>query len=255
MNMNRKAIRSSIYDYVKAHYWALFTPLFIIFILTSIVDLIIGWVLVKNNLQNLVYISTFISYLLSIYGFGVYTIALVDCLRTEQTMSVKHVINVIQTQRSRLFLLSLEMTFLLVILAIIGAMIHPIVESLTLAFISLAYAFAFPISVDQPSLNNIKVISASFKQTTGLRWNMLLLQLKPVLIVLVPVFIAVYAIQSTLTSPNSMSNANIFFWIAMACALLLFLRAMPKVLSVYGFVYQSMTTQTTETINDLAGLS
>ena len=249
MKIDRKEMRTNIYDYVKVHYWALFRPLLIIFILTNTVDLAFWWVIDRNNLTNLVYVSNFISYFLSIYGFGVYTVALVDCIRTEQTMSVKRVISVIQTHNSRLFLLSLMMTFLQLIFAVIGAMIHPIVENLILAFMMLAYAFAFPISVDQPSLKNTEVIMASFKQTTGLRWDMFLLEIKPVLIVLIPLTFAIMFADPFiwLTSSNS-SNGIIVLGIFIACAIILTIYVMPKVFSVFGFVYQSITPQRPEII-------
>jgi hypothetical protein len=249
MKINRKELRASIYSYVKAHYWALFTPLFIIFVLTTIVDMIIGWVLITNNLANLVVVSTFISYFFSIYGFGVYTIALVDCLRTEQKMSVSLVIDVMKTHNSRLFLLSLEMTFLLVILGLIGAMLHPIVESVILAFMMLAYAFAFPITVDQPSLKNIEVISASFKQTTGLRWDMFLLQTKPLLIVLFPLVLAgIYSNPFIWMTSSNLSNGIIVFWFFVICTIILILYVMPKVVSVFGFVYHSNPPQNPEIV-------
>lgn len=249
MKIDRKEMRSNIYNYVKAHYWALFRPLLIIFILTNTIDFAFWWFIDRNNLTNLVYVSNFISYFLSIYGFGVYTVALVDCIRTEQTMSVKRVISVIQTQKSRLFILSLMMTFLQVLLAVIGAMIHPIVENLILAFMMLAYAFAFPISVDQPSLKSIEVISASFKQTTGLRWDMFLLETKPLLIVLIPLtFAIIYANPMVWLTSNNLSNGIIVFGIFIACAIILTLYVMPKVYSVFGFVYQSITPQRPEII-------
>ncbi|MBS3992064.1 MAG: hypothetical protein KGZ51_08330 [Erysipelothrix sp.] len=249
MKIDRKELRASIYDYVKANYWALFTPLFIIFVITSIVDIIIGWVLITNNLTDLVYVSTLITYFFSIYGFGVYTIALVDCLRTEQKMSVKLIIDVMKKHNLRLFLLSIEMTFLLVILAVVGAMIHPIVESLVLAFMMLAYAFAFPISVDQPSLTNIAVISASFKQTTGLRWDMFLLQTKPLLIALFPLVLALmFSNPFVWLTSNNPSNGIIVFWFFIVCTIILILYVMPKALSVSGFVYQANTPQGPEVI-------
>jgi hypothetical protein len=249
MKIDRKEMRSSIYDYVKVHYWALFRPLLIIFVITNTVTLAFWWFLDRNNITNLTYVSNFISYFLLIYGSGIYTVALVDCLRAEQTMNVKRVVSVIQTHNSRLFLLSLMMTFLLIILTIIGAMVHLVVENLIYAFMMLAYAFAFPISVDQPSLKNIEVISASFKQTTGLRWDMFLLETKPMLIVLIPLtFAIIFADPFIWLTSNNLSNGIIVFGIFIACAIILTLYVMPKVFSVFGFVYQSITPQRAEII-------
>jgi hypothetical protein len=242
MSPDRKLIHTHIKSYVKTHYFAIFKTIVLLLILSALIQFIFDNIIMALNISALNFLSTVCSQYLSTLVIGVFTLTLVHALRHHQNMSIQKVIEMSKQYKSIIIPLSLEMTVILSLASGFGSLIHPLAYVALLVFVSLAMAFTFPLILDNPTYKAHQLIEASFIMTRTHRVDMMFLQMKPVLIAMIPLIMTLF-LNPNLMYANSLNAAigQVVYWIAYTLFGVLLVFFMGQIFSVFGFVYVYLT--------------
>ncbi|MBS3972431.1 MAG: hypothetical protein KGZ84_05415 [Erysipelotrichia bacterium] len=243
MKSDRKRIRSHLNAYAKKHFFEILKVLLTIFILTTIIQLTFDFLIMGLESSFFNFISILLSYWLSVVGVGVFTLTLASVIRNHETIRLNKVIEVSKFYWTKIQLLAILMTLILSGVNAISGMIHPIIQSASMAFFTLAMSFAFPLLIDNPTFKPYELIEESFKMTRGHRVDMFLLQMKPLLYVFAPLMITFFLYPDVGYSTSlSALIGNSVYWIAVAISMILLLFVVGRIFVVYGYVYAYLTS-------------
>jgi hypothetical protein len=243
MKPDRKIIHSHLKSYVKKHYWPIFTTLVLMIVFLSLFQIGFDFLINSLNHSNLNILSLIMTQWLGIIGLGCFTFALVEVIRNHEIMSPHKVFEVLKSHTLAIILLSLEMTFIMALFSSFGLLFHPLFYTVLVIFLFLAMAFAFPLMIDSPDLKPHELIEASFKLTRGHRIDMMLLQLKPLLLAMSPLLLTVF-LSPNLGVSNSLREVvnQVIFAIAYGLSATLLLVLLGQIFTVFGFVYAYITS-------------